>query len=33
MPNFSYIHKELRRPLMTKQLLWEEYIAEHQERA
>lgn len=33
MPNFSYIHKELRRPPMTKQLLWEEYVAEHQERA
>ncbi|EKY4883164.1 TPA: IS21 family transposase [Vibrio vulnificus] len=33
MPNFSYIHKELRRPPMTKQLLWEEYVAEHHERA
>lgn len=33
MPNFSQCFIELKRPGMTKQLLWEEYAAEHIERA
>jgi transposase len=33
MPNFAQIFVELRRKQMTKCLLWEEYVAEHQERS
>jgi len=29
IPDFTYIHKELRRPGVTLQLLWEEYRSEH----
>ena len=29
LPDFQYIHKELRRPGVTLQLLWEEYKKEH----
>jgi len=29
VPDFSYIHKELRRPGVTLQLLWEEYRKEN----
>ena len=29
LPDFKYIHKELRRPGVTLQLLWEEYKKEH----
>ena len=29
LPDFSYLHAELRRKGVTLQLLWEEYVAEH----
>ncbi len=31
MPDMDYLHKELSRKHVTMQLLWEEYIAEHQD--
>jgi transposase len=33
MPDFSHCYTELRRPYATKQVLWEEHVAEHGERA
>ena len=33
MPDFAQCFIELKRKGMTKQLLWEEYVAEHQHRA
>lgn len=33
VPNFEYIHKELKRKAVTLQLLWEEYYEAHKERA